>query len=91
MRVVNQSAVDFNYDRTTAIVMFHPFGAATMDQVLDRLEKSLTERPRRLQIAYANPVFDDLLKSRTWLEPTELWTPGRWSRLKFPVQFYCTR
>lgn len=88
VRIVNQSAVDFDYDTTTAIVMFHPFGAETMNLVLDRIEASLAARPRKLQIAYANPMFSGLLASRPWLQLEEAWTPGRWSRIKFPVHFF---
>jgi hypothetical protein len=90
VRIVHQSAVDFDYDPATAIVMFHPFGAETMSRVLDRIEASLAARPRRLQIAYANPVHGALLAARPWLTLVDAWTPGRWSRLKFPVQFYAS-
>lgn len=90
-RIVRQSAVEFDYDRATALVMFHPFGAATMEQVLDRLATSFRQHPRPLRIAYANPVFDELLTARPWLERFATWNPGRWSRLKFPVHFYWAR
>jgi hypothetical protein len=91
VRIDNGSAVDFNFDRTTAIVMFHPFGEVTMERVLDLLETSLAARPRTLQIAYANPVYGSLLAARPWLELSDVWTPGPWSRIKFPIHFYRSR
>jgi SAM-dependent methyltransferase len=91
VRIVEQSAVDFDYAAVTAIVMFHPFGAETMRQVLDRLERSLVEYPRKLRIAYANPVLTSLLAERPWLKREERLTPTTWSRVKFPIDFYGNR
>lgn len=90
-RIVGGSAVDFDFDPVTAIVLFHPFGVETMDRVLDRLHESLVRRPRVLRIAYANPEFTAVPAARTWLERYENWNPGRWSRTKFPVHFYRSR
>lgn len=87
-RVVCESAVDFDFSTTTAIVMFHPFGADTMNQVLDRLAASLVENPRPLRIVYANPELSTVLTARPWLALEAKWTPGRWNRVKFPVHFY---
>lgn len=83
-----QSAADFNYDDVTVIVMFHPFGADTMREVIARWEKSLEARPRALKIVYGNPLLSPMLAARPWLRLYECWTPGTWSRVKFPVHFY---
>lgn len=91
LRIVEDSAVKLDYDPVTVIVMFHPFGRETMAAVLDRLEDSLARRPRPLRIVYANPLFDDVLAERPWLERYAAWNPGRWSRIKFPVSFYRSR
>jgi precorrin-6B methylase 2 len=91
LRIVGESAAEFDYDPVTAIVMFHPFGADTMRQVLDRLQESLARRPRMLRIVYANPALDHLLAAEPWLETIERWNPGTWSRIKFPVYFYRSR
>jgi SAM-dependent methyltransferase len=90
VRVVCQSAVDFDYDPVTAIVMFHPFGAETLRSVLDRLEKSVERRPRRVRIVYGNPLLSAVLAARPWLRLYECWNPGTWSRIKFPFHFYRT-
>ncbi|HVS53539.1 MAG TPA: class I SAM-dependent methyltransferase [Opitutaceae bacterium] len=83
-----QSAVDFDFDPVTAIVMFHPFGAATLNAVLARLHNSLARRPRRFQVAYCNPLLSPLLAAKPWLRLGACWRPASWSRLKFPVHFY---
>lgn len=88
VRVVCQSAVDFDYDPVTVIVLFHPFGADTLRCVLDRLEESSERRPRRLRIVYSNPLLGPLLAARPWLRLAACWQPATWSRIKFPVHFY---
>lgn len=91
LRIIEGSAVELDYDPVSVIVMFHPFGRETMAAVMDRLEASLARRPRLLRIVYANPLFDDVLAERPWLERYAAWHPGCWSRIKFPVAFYRTR
>ena len=91
LRIVEDSATEIDYDPVSVIVMFHPFGRETMDSVMDRLEESVARRPRLLRIVYANPLFDDVLADRPWLERYTAWNPGRWSRIKFPVYFYRSR
>lgn len=85
-----QSAVDNRFDDATVITLFNPFGSETMYQVLKALEASLARRPRELRIIYCNPILSPMLAAKPWLELYESWTPGRWSRLKFPVHFYRT-
>lgn len=83
-----QSAVDFNYDEASVVVMFHPFGADTMRAVLDRWAESLARRPRKFRVVYGNPLLSPMLAARSWLRLYECWEPGAWSRIKFPVHFY---
>lgn len=87
-RIVCKSAVEFDYSTTTVIVMFHPFGADTMNQMLDRLATSLIEHPRELRIVYANPELSSVLAARPWLTLENNWQPSIWSRVKFPIHFY---
>jgi SAM-dependent methyltransferase len=91
VRCVCASATQFDYDDVTAIVMFHPFGPNTMREVLRRIEQSLARRPRRLRIAYGNPIEGAILAAEPWLKLEQAWHPGRWSRIKFPVNFYVSQ
>lgn len=84
------SATEFDYDRASIVVMFHPFGAETMRTVLGKWEESLARRPREFRVVYGNPILSPMLAARPWLRLYECWNPGTWSRVKFPVHFYRT-
>lgn len=88
MRFVCQSATEFDFTPVNTVVLVSPFGEETMEKMLDRVEQSLEERPRSLQIAYANPVLSPMLATKPWLKLFECWTPQKWSRVKFPIHFY---
>lgn len=88
VRFVCQSATEFDYDDVTVVVMFHPFGAETLRQVLDRLEASLQRNPRSLRIVYGNPLLSPIIASKPWMRLYEAWNPGTWSRIKFPIHFF---
>lgn len=85
---VCKSAVDFDYDAVNIVVMFHPFGAETMHEVLGHWQASLARRPREFRVVYGNPLLSPMLAAKPWLKLTECWNPGTWSRVKFPVHFY---
>ena len=88
VRFACQSAADFNFEPVSTVVLISPFGEATMEKTLTRIEQSLEARPRSLRIAYGNPVLSLMLAAKRWLKLYECWRPGRWSRVKFPVHFY---
>jgi len=67
-------AQDFDYSKITAIYLYNPFGEKTVAAVLEKLHQSLIDNPRKVKIAYANPVHDDLLASLDWLEFEETWS-----------------
>lgn len=88
VRFVCQSATEFNYDPVTVVVMFHPFGASTLREVLARIEDSLRRHPRSLRIVYGNPLLSPLIAAKPWMKLYDAWNPGTWSRIKFPIHFY---
>lgn len=88
IRIVHAPAESVDFDPVTVVAMFNPFGAVTLNRVLDALEASLRRRPRTLRIVYANPELGKLLEARPWLDRHDGWQPGAWSRIKFPVDFY---
>jgi SAM-dependent methyltransferase len=90
VRLLCQSATEYDFGGVTALTFFNPFGAATMRQVLGRLEQSLQANPRGVRIAYVNAVHTDLLAAQPWLELYHRWQPTAWGRVKFPVHFYRT-
>jgi SAM-dependent methyltransferase len=90
IRFVCQSALEFDFDPATVVIMFHPFGPGTMQAFLRRLGESLERRPRMLRLVYVNPWLAPLVAAQPWLELYDAWHPGTWTRLKFPAHFYCS-
>ncbi|MDA0668233.1 MAG: class I SAM-dependent methyltransferase [Planctomycetota bacterium] len=66
-------AQDFDFDTTTVVFLFNPFGADTLRDVLHLLEQSLKRNPRRLRIVYVNPVHEQVLSNADWLSNTHSW------------------
>jgi hypothetical protein len=63
------NALNYQSRDTTVLFMFHPFGEATLRQVLHNIEAERMTEPRaKLRIIYVNPVFDAVLQQTKWLE-----------------------
>lgn len=91
---VCQSAESYAHAETTVIFMFHPFGEGTMTSVIRGLDKALARKPRRLRIAYFNPVHSRVLDSSEQLMRIDHW-PARQHSLsrnsRYEVAFWATR
>ena len=83
VKLFNGLAQQFDFDQATAIFLFNPFGARTMEEVLGMLRSSLERNPRRLRIIYANPVHEQVLRDAGWLENTETWPTSAYSESAF--------
>jgi cyclopropane fatty-acyl-phospholipid synthase-like methyltransferase len=66
-------AQDFDFDGATAILLFNPFGARTLQEVLTFVRASLDRNPRRLRLVYINPVHEQVLEQTEWLQNTQTW------------------
>jgi SAM-dependent methyltransferase len=66
-RVLNQDAIEADYDEGEVFWLYNPFGVRTMKVVLERLRESLEKKPRPLEIIYIHPEHSDLLDSEAWL------------------------
>jgi 16S rRNA G966 N2-methylase RsmD len=63
------NALDYQNSDTTVLFMFHPFGEATLRQVLRNLEVERMQKPHgTLRIIYRNPVYDAVLQQTKWLQ-----------------------
>ncbi len=91
IRLFCQSATEFDCQDVDTVLLFNPFGEATMRVVLAQLRRSWEQRPRPLQIAYVNAVCGHLFAAEPWLELYDCWRMKAWSRLRSPVQFYRSR
>lgn len=80
-----------HYDPTgvTCVYMFHPFGPGTVGDVIRNLECSIEAQPRRVQIAYKNPVHADVVDASHAFRRTDDWeAEGR--SLPYAVSFWET-
>lgn len=88
VRLVCQSATQFDFAEVNVVALLNPFSGETMATVLRNLRHSIERRPRVVRIAYVNAVCAHLFAAQPWLKLTEAWEMQRWSRIKTPVYFY---
>jgi SAM-dependent methyltransferase len=62
-----QDAAQANLAEGTIYYLFNPFGAETLDAVLQNIRRSLSEFPRRVRIVYHNSVHKAVLDSCEWV------------------------
>src|SRR5262249_1193661 len=66
---VCMNAANYHNPDTTVLFMGHPFGEATLRQVLRNIEADRIAGPGRpLRIVYRNPMYDAVLHQTPWLE-----------------------
>lgn len=65
--IVVGDAAEADYSDGTIYCLFNPFGAETLEAVLERIYSSVQRLPRRIWIAYFTPIHDDVLESCDWL------------------------
>ena len=70
VRVDVADAAMASYDGGTVYIMFNPFGAQTMRATLERIHESIEREPRRVRIAYFNPVEEVIFRECGWLRHT---------------------
>ena len=68
--VETAAAQDFDYSAATVLFLFDPFGAATLDPLLEQVGR---QAQGRVRIAYANPKHDDVFLRQPWLERCGHW------------------
>jgi SAM-dependent methyltransferase len=89
--IVRCKAEDFDFSEATVLYLYNPFGAYTLQTVLDRIRNSLDTHRREIKIAYVNPKHDEVLERMQWLERYTHW-PRRPSRgFEFAVSFWRSR
>ncbi|MES2920302.1 MAG: class I SAM-dependent methyltransferase [Verrucomicrobiota bacterium] len=79
IRQADASQVD--YSEGTVFLMCNPFGARTLETVLDQIRSSLTTNPRQIRLMYIHPEPDHLalFAKCDWLDKTgERTFPGAW-------------
>lgn len=68
IEVFDQDAAEFEFPhRPTALFMYNPFGAETMNAVLENVVASVTRHPRPFFVAYYNTVHREVFDAREQL------------------------
>ena len=91
VEIIVSDAAAFRCRAATIFYFYNPFGEKTMTAVLQKIKESLAENPRRIQIAYYNPTFENLFSECDWLEKIEEKTYRTWTKmeaLKPYIYFY---
>lgn len=70
-------AQQYDPAEVTIVYLFHPFGAGTLKAVVDNLRHSIAGNPRRVRIAYSNPVFADIINACSLFRKTGEWAANR--------------
>jgi predicted RNA methylase len=65
--IIHGDAAEQDYDSTTLVFLFNPFGEVTMRKTVERIERSLQRTPRPLRILYVNPKYESVLAEQPWL------------------------
>ncbi len=65
--IINGDAGEQDYDGATLILLFNPFGEATMRKTMQCIERSLQRDPRPLRVLYVNPKYERVLEEQPWL------------------------
>jgi hypothetical protein len=76
---------EFDYSATTVLFMFDPFGAATLEPVLEKIGRDT--RGRDIRLAYVNPTHDAVVRQQPWLDGREFWAKEE-TGLEHDVAFY---
>lgn len=82
-------AQKFDPSDVTRIYMFHPFGRRTLISVMENLRQSLKSSPRRIRLAYNNPVHADVIDAVGPLRMTDSWERDN-GLLPYGVAFWDT-
>lgn len=90
IEIANVPAQQYNYRECTAFFLFNPFGETTLRETLASIERSIAENPRRVRIAYVNPIHENVLRESRVFSYVETWARKPVSRDKFAVSFWKT-
>jgi Histone methylation protein DOT1 len=85
---VCMGAQEYDFHEASVIYMFHPFGAGTLETVIQRMEFELGKHQRQLRIVYENPVYGAVLDQSRYFERFEEWPADKRNGSNHPVAFW---
>lgn len=88
VEIVNLPAQQFDYRECTAVFLFNPFGESTLRETLASVERSIAHNPRRVRLAYLNPIHENVLRESACFTHAETWKRKPISRDRFETSFW---
>jgi SAM-dependent methyltransferase len=68
IELVCEDAINFNFpDEPIVVFLFNPLPRAALQTLIQNLERSLHQNPRPVYVAYANPIFEQIIGNTKWL------------------------
>jgi SAM-dependent methyltransferase len=68
IELVCEDATNFDFPAEPAVVfLFNPLPQAALQTLIQNLERSLHQNPRPVYVAYANPIFEQIIGNTKWL------------------------
>ena len=68
IELVCEDATNFNFPAEPAVVfLFNPLPRAALQTLIQNLDRSLHQNPRPVYVAYANPIFEQIIGNTRWL------------------------
>lgn len=68
IEIINGDAGSVDLSAGDVYFFFNPFGAPTLQRVLDAIRQSLTQAPRDVTLIYYNAVHEHVFQACDWLE-----------------------
>lgn len=67
IEVVREDAALADYSEGTVFALFNPFGAKTVEAVLEKIRDNISRKPRRVRFIYINPTARHIFDGADWL------------------------
>ena len=62
IKIVEGDALDYKYNNDeTIFYLYNPFTNIILDQLCEKIKKSIYHRSRRVYIIYVNPIYDNII------------------------------
>ncbi len=90
IHIYQADATQADYSSGSVFLFCNPFGAKTLEMVLDQIRRSLVSNPREIRMIYIHPEADhrEYFSTCDWLEKTgEKTFPGAWGIPGFYFRF----
>jgi len=76
IELIHRDAVKLKIPEGSIFFLFNPFGAQTLQAVINNIKETLLENPRAIRVVYYSPAHRNILDNQDWLvRETEMKDP----------------